>query len=113
MVRMSEIYQNVVKCFAYLSMIIELSKGREITGYDVLVHVRKFGFEVSAGTVYHHLAMLEKDGLIERKTRMRAKAKKRVYRMTEKGMKVFMEFKEKWRKPLRYAFESFVSEKET
>jgi len=41
---MSEIYENIVKSFAYLNLIIELAKGRKITGYDVLVHVKKFGF---------------------------------------------------------------------
>ena len=101
---MSEIYSNVVKCFAWLSMIIELSKGRKITGYDVLAHVKKFGLEVSAGTVYHQLEMLENAGIIKGNPQKRKHANKTVWKMTEKGMKVFKEFKEKWKKPLEYAY---------
>lgn len=101
---MSVIYENVAKSFAYLSAIIKLSKGREITGYDILVHVKNLGLEVSPGTVYHQLAMLEKAGLIKGKTRKRTKAEKTVYEMTEKGMKAFKAFKKKWKKPLEYAY---------
>ena len=56
---MSEIYANAVKGFAYISLIIELSNGRKITGYDLLVHMKRFELEVSPGTVYHQLSMLE------------------------------------------------------
>ena len=103
---MSEVYSNVVKCFAYLSMIIELSKGKEITGYDIVAHVSNFGLAVSAGTVYHQLRLLEKAGIIKGKTRLRTHANKTVYEMTEKGMKAFKEFKKKWRKPLEYAYKN-------
>jgi len=105
---MSEIYDNVVKSFAYLSLIIELSKGRKITGYDVLVHLQEFGLEVSPGTVYHHLEMLEKDGIIKGTPTIRRNATKTVYEMTDEGMKVFKEFKEKWRKPVLYAYQNIV-----
>jgi len=105
---MSEIYENVVKSFAYLSLIIELSKGRKITGYDVLVHVKRFGMEVSPGTVYHHLSMLEKAGIIKGTSTIRRQASKTVYEITEKGMKVFEEFKDKWKEPLRYAYQNIV-----
>lgn len=101
---MSMIYENIVKSFAYLSIIVELSKGREITGYDILVHVKNLGLEVSAGTVYHQLAMLGKAGIIKGKNRKRTKAEKTVYEMTEKGMKAFKKFKKKWKKPLEYAY---------
>ena len=105
---MSVIYENVVKSFAYLSLIIELSKGRKITGYDVLVHVKSFELEVSPGTVYHHLEMLEKAGIIKGTLAIRRNATKTVYEMTDEGMKVFKEFKEKWREPLRYAYQNIV-----
>lgn len=102
---MSELYSNVVKCFAYLSTIIELSKGKEITGYDIVAHVSNFGIAVSAGTVYHQLHLLEKTGIIKG-TRLRTHANKTVYEMTEKGKKAFNEFKKKWRKPLEYAYQN-------
>lgn len=103
---MSAIYSNVVKCFAYLSVILELSKGREITGYDILDHVSSFGLAVSAGTVYHQLHMLEKAGLIQPKHVRRGRSYKTVYIMTEKGIEVFKEFRKIWRKPLEYAYKN-------
>ena len=105
---MSEIYENVVKSFAYLSLIIELSKGRKITGYDVLIHVKEFGLEVSPGTVYHQLDMLEKAGIIKGTPALRRNATKTVYEITDKGMKAFEEFKKKWREPLQYAYRNIT-----
>jgi len=101
---MRKIYENLVSSFAWLSILIELSKGKEISGYDILDHVSKFGFTVSSGTVYHQLEMLEKAGFITPKPVRRARSYKTVYTMTEKGMAAFKEFKEKWRKPLEYAY---------
>lgn len=100
---MFKLYENVVKSFAYLCIIIELSKGKAMTGYDIMDHVSKFGFTVSSGTVYHQLEMLEKAGFIKPKPVRRGRSYKTVYVMTEKGMAAFREFKEKWRKPLEYA----------
>ena len=108
---MAEIYNNVVKSFAFLSIVLEVSKGKEVTGYDILVHVKKFGLEVSAGTVYHQLNMLEKAGIIKAESRPRVRTNKIVYRMTEKGKKVFAEFKEKWTEPVRYASENILGSK--
>jgi len=105
---MYKIYENVVKCFAYLSLIIELSKRRKMTGYDVLVHLQEFELEVSPGTVYHHLEMLEKAGIIKGIPTIRRNATKTVYEMTEEGMKRFKKFKGKWRKPVLYAYQNIV-----
>lgn len=97
---MSQIYGNVVKCFAYLSILIGLSKGKKLTGFDIVVHVTNLGLEVSPGTVYHQLGMLSRDGII----RGERQKNKTVYEITEKGMKVFKEFKKQWKKPLEYAY---------
>lgn len=105
---MSEIYDNIVKSFAYISLIIELSNGRKITGYDQLVYMKRFGLEVSPGTVYHQLSMLEKDGIIKGTLVKRRNASKTVYEMTDKGKKIFEEFKEKWREPILYAYRNIV-----
>ena len=106
---MSEIYNNVVKSFAWLSIVIELSKGRKITGYDILVHVKRFGLEVSPGTVYYQLDILEKVGIIKGARATRRNATKTVYEMTDEGMKVFKEFKDKWKEPVRYAYQNIVN----
>lgn len=84
---MSEIYKHAVKCFAYVVLLVELSKGRQLTGYDVMIYLRKFGVEVSPGTVYNQLARLKRDGYIESATVKRVRGSKTVYKMTEKGMK--------------------------
>ena len=108
---MSEIYDNVVKSFAYLSIVIELSNGKEMTGYDILVHVRKFGLEVSPGTVYHQLDMLEDAGIVKAKPVRRKRSYKTTYVMTDKGMKAFNEFKKKWTQPIRYAYKNIIGSK--
>lgn len=105
---MREIEANVIKSFAYMSLLIELSKGRKVTGYDILVHVKGFGMEVSPGTVYHHLDMLEEAGIIKSESAIRRKATKIVYEITDKGMKAFEEFKEKWREPVLYACQNIT-----
>lgn len=97
---MPEIHYNVIKCFAYLSILIELSKGKELTGYDVIANAKEYGLEISPGTVYHQLRMLSRDGIIIGKS----KGKKMTYEMTEEGLKTFKEFKKIWAKPIMYIF---------
>ena len=99
---MSKIYRNIVKSFAYMNILIELSKGTKLTGYDIIVHLRKLGLEVSPGTIYHQLGMLSRNGII----RGERQSNKTVYEMTEKGMKAFKQFKKKWKKPLEYAYKN-------
>ena len=66
-----------------------------MTGYKVLAHVKKFGLEVSGGTVYHQLDMLENAGIIKGTLQKRKRTNKTVYEMTEKGMKAFNDFQDK------------------
>jgi len=107
---MSKIADNIVKSFSFLTILIELSKGEKMTGYEIMVHISSLGFKASTGTVYHQLGMLSKWGFIrgeEQETRSKyARRGATAYEMTEKGMKAFKEFKEKWRKPLQYAHEN-------
>lgn len=108
---MSEIYDRVVSSFAYLSIVVELSKGKELSGYDIQLHVRKFGLEVGAGTVYNQLDILENAGIVRAKPVRRKRSYKTVFVMTPKGMKEFKEFKRKWTKPIQYAYENIVGPK--
>ena len=53
-----------------------------VSGYDVLTYFhRKFGFIVSAGTVYSILYSMERDGLIKAQQEDR----RRIYSLTTKG----------------------------
>ena len=99
---MDKLHKNTLKCLAYLSAIIELSKGKKLTGYDVIVHLRTFGFEASPGTVYHQLGRLSQGGVIKG----RKQGRRTVYEITEKGMEFFEEFKKNWSKPLTYVYQS-------
>jgi len=107
---MSEIANNIVKSFSFLTILIELSKGKKMTGYEIMVRINSFGFEAHAGTIYHQLGMLSKLGFIrgeEQETRSKyARRGATAYQMTEKGMKAFNEFKKKWREPLKYAYKN-------
>jgi len=107
---MSKIADNIVKSFSFLTILIELSKGKKMSGYEIMVHISSLSFKASTGTVYHQLGMLSEWGFIrgeEQETRSKyARRGATAYEMTEKGMKAFKEFKEKWRKPLQYAHEN-------
>ena len=107
---MSEIAANILKSFSFLTILIELSKGKKMTGYEIMVCINSFGFEAHAGTVYHQLGMLSEWGFIrgeEQKTRSKyARRGATAYEMTEKGMEAFEEFKQKWKKPLEYAYKN-------
>jgi DNA-binding PadR family transcriptional regulator len=96
--------KDVVACFAYMSLLIELAKGKALSGYDVLVHVKQFGLAVSPGTVYHQLRRLVEKGYIQG---MRVNGKT-VYAMTEQGLQQFSEFKESQREPIRYLFKNLI-----
>jgi len=105
---MTEILRHIAKCFSYMSIIIELSKGRKLSGYDILLHVQKFGIEISAGTVYHQLRLLEKAGLIKGEPPTKSPPKT-IYKMTEKGFKIFDDFKQKWVQPITYVYNNIIS----
>lgn len=56
-----------------------------MSGYDLISYVHNtFAVLLSSGTVYSHLYSLERDGLIVGKY----ENKKRVYHITEKGIKL-------------------------
>ena len=100
---MSEISGNIIKCFAYITILIELSNGKKLTGYEIMVHLRNnFGFEVSPGTLYHQLEMLSSAGII----RGTQQSHKTVYDMTETGHEVFKKFKKQWKKPLDFVYQN-------
>ena len=98
------------KSFSYLSILIELSKGRKMSGYDIIVHMNKYGFEVSPGTIYDQLDKLAKGGTIRAK---RAKTKiylkhKTIYEITKEGKELYKEFKKKWNRSMEYAYKNLL-----
>lgn len=64
-------------------IILTRLKNRIMSGYDVISNIHTtFGVLLSSGTVYFHLYSLERDSLIVGEY----ENKKRVYRITEKGI---------------------------
>ena len=98
--------KDLVKCFSYISFLIELSKGKKLSGYDVIVHVKKFGGEVSPGTVYHQINRFKKIGLVRG---IQDVSGKTVYELTDEGMKAFKEFEAKWREPTQYIYQNLMN----
>jgi len=107
---MSEITDHILKCFSFITILIELSKGKKITGYEIMKHINSFRFKSKSGTIYCQLGMLSEWGFIrgeEQKPRSKyARRGATAYEMTEKGMKAFEEFKQKWKKPIEYAYKN-------
>lgn len=79
-----------------------------MSGYDILLHVRKFGVEISAGTVYHQLRLLEKAGFIKGEP-LTTSSSKTIYKMTDKGYKVFADFRPKWVQPITYVYNNIIN----
>ena len=77
----NKIHERFLKEFMDILIILKMKEG-EVSGYDVLTYFhRKFGFLVSAGTVYSILYSMERDGLIK----ARQEERRRVYSLTIKG----------------------------
>jgi DNA-binding PadR family transcriptional regulator len=97
---MSEIANNILKSFSFLTILIELSKGKKMTGYELVVYITSFGFKAHIGTVYHQLGMLSECGFIrgeEQETRTKyARRGATAYEITEKGMEAFQEFTQRY-----------------
>jgi len=107
---MSEITNHVLKSFSFLTILIELSKGKKMTGYKIMKHINSFGFKTKVGTVYGQLGILSEWGFIrgeEQPAKSRyARRGAFAYEMTGKGVEAFREFKKKWKKPLEYAYKN-------
>ena len=96
---MLDIQKDMIKCFSYMSLLIELAKGKQMSGYDFIVHVKKFGGEVSPGTVYHQIKRFKKNRFIKSVEDVPGKT---VYEITDEGLKAFKKFKEDWGAPIEY-----------
>ena len=103
---MLDIQKDMVKCFSYMSFLIELSKGNQMSGYDVMMLVKKFGGEVSPGTVYHQIERFKKNGFIKGIQDVDGKT---IYEITDEGMKAFKEFRDTWREPFHYLYQNIIN----
>ncbi len=105
---MHKIYKDVTKCFAYMSLLIELSKNRAMSGYDIMVHLKTFGLKVSPGTIYYQIQRLEKAKVIAPAEEPVHRATTK-YRITDEGMAAFKEFKDTWKQPIGYLCQNIVA----
>ena len=92
---LEEMHERIVKGFLDMAIMVKLMKGNPVSGHDVVTFFpKKFGFQISPGTVYSVLYSMERDGLIKGRWSQR----KRVYTLTNKGekkIKAISEAKEK------------------
>jgi DNA-binding PadR family transcriptional regulator len=79
-----------------MSIVVQLSSGREISGYDITNQTRQLGLSVSPGTVYNQFRRLEKEGIINSRLVQRGRIYKTVYKATEEGEKALKDFIDKW-----------------
>lgn len=78
---LKKLRRQSVKSVLDVVLLAELRKGT-MSGYDAIGYIHnKFGVLLSSGTIYAHLYALEREGLITSEN----DAKKRVYKLTEKG----------------------------
>lgn len=104
---MYKLYKDVTKCFFYLSILIELSKGSTMSGYDLMVQMNNWGLKVSPGTIYDQIKKLESKGIIEPLESSSGKSK--TYKITDEGLMAFKEFKETWKQPIEYLCQNICS----
>jgi DNA-binding PadR family transcriptional regulator len=106
---MDDLQQQFKKCFAPLSFLIELANDRQLSGYDVIKHLRAFGIKISHGTVYSQIHRLEHEGFIK----AQQSNDTTVYTLTDKGKKQFQIFIDTWQKPIAYAYHNLCANKQS
>ena len=78
-------------------MIVELSKGKQVSGYGITRRIKKdLGLSASPGTVYNQLHRLEKEGITKKQLVPRGTTYKAVYEATDAGRKTLKDFIDKW-----------------
>jgi DNA-binding PadR family transcriptional regulator len=95
---MEAMKKNFSRCLAPICFLIELYRGNQLSGYDVVKLLRSYDLKISHGTVYSQLHNMKRDGLVE-STR---KNNVEVYSLTVDGRKIFQTFIEDRLLPLRY-----------
>ena len=60
------ISKQATKYFTWVFVTSELSKGKELSGYDILTGIKKIGLEPTVGIIYYYLGFLEKMDLIQK-----------------------------------------------
>ncbi len=73
--------------FARVHILYHASKG-EIYGAWMLEELKRHGYTISPGTLYPILHQMEKDGLLESRRVVAEGKVRKVYRATEKGLKM-------------------------
>jgi len=72
------------------------SKGR-VCGVEMMEELRRHGYEISPGTLYPTLHLLEREGYLEGETQVVAGRRRRYYRATGKGRRALEEARAKIR----------------
>ena len=90
--------------------ILAIIKKEEVYGYELSLRLRKYGLEVSEGSIYPVLLRLQKDKLIKGEMRKSLSGPNRKYYfITEKGVQALEEFRFNWEE-IRVPVERLLSE---
>lgn len=96
-----EIHESLVKNFMGLLILSQLDKA-PTGGYDIIkFFYEKYSLLFSSGTVYSCLYSMERDGLIKGIRNQ----KKRIYKVTDKGLAMLNVFRNDREELLRFIFD--------
>jgi DNA-binding PadR family transcriptional regulator len=82
--------------FIKVHILYHASKG-DVCGVEMMAELRRHGYEISPGTLYPTLHLLEREGYLKGEMRVVAGRRRRYYRATEKGRKALEEARAKIR----------------
>ena len=79
-----------------MTIVVELSREKELSGYDITSQVKRLGLSASPGTIYNQFRRLEKEGIIKSRLVPHGTTYKAVYKATEEGKRILQDFTDKW-----------------
>ncbi len=84
------IIREIFLGFIKVHILYHASRGR-ICGVEMMEELRRHGYEISPGTLYPTLHLLEREGYLKGETQVVAGRRRRYYRATEKGRRALEE----------------------
>jgi DNA-binding PadR family transcriptional regulator len=104
---MEPMKRNFARCLSPILFLIELYKGRRLSGYDIVKQMRGFGVDISPGTVYPQIRNMERGGLVESILENDVD----IYSLTPKGRSIMESYIEVIQEPLQYLLDNLIAKK--
>ncbi len=84
------IIREIFLGFIKVHILYHASRGG-VCGVEMMEELRRHGYEISPGTLYPTLHLLEREGYLKGESRVVAGRRRRYYRATEKGRRALEE----------------------